>query len=800
VAITDMDPPEARHAIIETTQAEVDKLNILYEEGSVNAAGRRENVLKAWDKAYKDVGNAIENSMEQYNPLSIVTTSGARGSIKQLTQLAGMRGLMSDPFGNIIEDLPIRSNFHEGLGVFEYFVSTHGARKGLADTALRTADAGYLTRRLVDVSQDVVIRDVDCGTTEGISVARIGEVKELVEELGDRCRGRSALNKMTDPDTGGELVEEIGIVSEPAGQRISQLERAYREAREEIGAADEKKLESLENKYRKAGFVIGDNGELMVSLRSPLTCELEQGICSKCYGNDMSSSTPVEIGVAVGIIAAQSIGEPGTQLTMRTFHTGGLASQNVLAGVKDVRRQKSGALREIMSDQERGILHFSGDDMLDLKTERQRVLADITSASIEEIEKKAAKKASKTSRSSTKSAEQIAVERAMRATKAWMSKLVKLLESEISGIHRVEELFEARHPKGEAIISEFDGRAIRIHKGDRGRWVAIETDIALDADGLVGKSVSKDVLHPETGEVVLAASADITDKILTQLRKAKWPKGTNPTIPIVELVLVPYRGNLEIKEGDKVRASDRLTQGPLDPHKLLQLRGVRGVQEYLVQEIQKVYKAQGVDINDKHVEVICRQMLRKRKIREGGDSYFLPGQIVDRFAFNHENERIQQMIDAGEKITYVDDDGSEVSRKPILATADWVMLGITEASLATESFLSAASFQKTTRVLTDAAVRGKSDDLVGLKENVIIGRLIPAGTGFPEYRKVDVELLRQPTWSDKTISQVADESAPELPADEAIELEEADPTDMLKLAESLGFERDEKPDGAPPTE
>ncbi|MDQ2985128.1 MAG: DNA-directed RNA polymerase subunit beta' [Armatimonadota bacterium] len=793
VAITDMDPPEERHQIIESTQAKVDVLNEQYEEGSLNAAGRRENVLRAWGDAYRDVGNAIEKSMEQYNPLSIVTTSGARGSIKQLTQLAGMRGLMSDPFGNIIEDLPIRSNFHEGLGVFEYFVSTHGARKGLADTALRTADAGYLTRRLVDVAQDVVIRDIDCGTTEGIAVARIGEVKELVEELGDRCRGRSALSKMTDPETGALLVDEVGIVSEPSAQRITKLEQVYRDARIDLGS-DEKALTALEAKYRKAGFVIGDNGELMVGLRSALTCELEQGICSKCYGNDMSSSTPVEIGVAVGIIAAQSIGEPGTQLTMRTFHTGGIASQNVLAGVKDVRRQKSGALREIMSDQERGILHFSGDDILDLKTEQQRVLADITSASDEEIQKKAAKKVSKPSRTSTKSAEQIAVERAMRATKAWMSKLVKLLESEISGIHRVEELFEARHPKGEAIISEFDGRAIRIHKGDRGRWVAIETELPLDKEGLVGKSVSRDVLHPETGEVAFPASQDITDKALTLFKKAKWPKGVTPTIPVLELVLVPYRGNLEIKEGDRVRASDRLTQGPLDPHKLLQLRGTRGVQEYLVQEIQKVYKAQGVDINDKHVEVICRQMLRKRKIREGGDSYFLPGQIVDRFAFNRENERIQGMIDAGEKISFVDDEGTEVSRKPLLATADWVMLGITEASLATESFLSAASFQKTTRVLTDAAVRGKSDDLVGLKENVIIGRLIPAGTGFPEYRKVEVELLRQPTWSDKTISQVADESSGGvLPPEEVIDGDEPNPTDMLRLAESLGFEREEKP-------
>jgi DNA-directed RNA polymerase subunit beta' len=263
---------------------------------------------------------------------------------------------------------------------------------------------------------------------------------------------------------------------------------------------------------------------------------------------------------------------------------------------------------------------------------------------------------------------------------------------------------------------------------------------------------------------------------------------------VLELVLVPYRGNLEIKEGDRVRASDRLPVGPLDPHKLLQLRGVRGVQEYLVQEIQKVYKAQGVDINDKHVEVICRQMLRKRKIREGGDSYFLPGQIVDRFAFNRENDRIQGMIDAGEKISYVDEDGNEVSRKPVLATADWVMLGITEASLATESFLSAASFQKTTRVLTDAAVRGKTDDLVGLKENVIIGRLIPAGTGFPDYRKVDVERLRKPAWSDKTISEVADESAEAVLPPDDLEAEEPNPTDMLKLAESLGFEGEAKPE------
>ncbi len=785
IAITDMDPPEKRLEIISTTEANVEKLTTQYDRGLITNNERRQKVLENWTKAYEEVADAIIEGMDQFNPLDIVTVSGARGSKKQLTQLAGMRGLMSDPFGNIIEDLPIRSNFHEGLGVFEYFVSTHGARKGLADTALRTADAGYLTRRLVDVAQDVVVKAIDCGATEGISVHKIVNEGETIENLGDRCRGRTALNDLTDPRNGTHLVAEGAVVSEDTALAISALDKEF-DAKSESASESTKALDSLHKEYKKAGFSVGDHGELEVSMRSALTCELEQGICSNCYGHDMSSGKAVEVGVAVGIIAAQSIGEPGTQLTMRTFHTGGIASQNVLTGVKDVRRQKAGALREIMSDQDRGLVQFSGDEILDLKGEQQLVIRDITEATVQQEIKKVAKP---TKANRLKPAEQIAEERARKATRTWMTKLVKLLESEISGIHRVEELFEARHPKGEAIISEFDGVIARIHKGERGRWVAIETKLKLDASNITGKAASRDVINPDTGEIEIHASQEVTDKALIKLRKAKRPKGESPTISVLELVLVHYRGNLEVREGDKVRASDRLTQGPLDPHKLLLLRGVRGVQEYMVREIQSVYKAQGVDINDKHIEVICRQMLRKRRVKEAGDTDFLPGQIADRFAFNRENERVQGMIDAGEMITYADEEGNEVKRKPQLASADWVMLGITEASLNTESFLSAASFQKTTRVLTDAAVRGKSDDLIGLKENVIIGRLIPAGTGFPDYRNVAVELTRQPTWASQSLTALVDaEEADETPREEVKELEETEVGDLRTLAESLGAE------------
>ncbi|HET6645568.1 MAG TPA: DNA-directed RNA polymerase subunit beta', partial [Fimbriimonadales bacterium] len=362
IAITDMDPPERRLEIIAKADEDVKKFNQQYERGMMSNDERRRKVLDSWSNARDDVAEAILEGIEQLNPLSIVTDSGARGSIKQLTQLTGMRGLMTDPFGNLIEDMPIRSNFHEGLGVFEYFASTHGARKGLADTALRTADAGYLTRRLVDVAQDAVVKDIDCGTTEGIWVHKLVSEGETIEELGNRVRGRTSLAEIKDPRNGTVLVEENKIVSEEAAAAITAIDKAYTKQREK--AETPKATEALEKEHRKAGFGIGDRGEIEVFLRSTLTCELEQGVCSACYGNDMSSGRQVEVGVAVGIIAAQSIGEPGTQLTMRTFHTGGIASQNVLTGVKDVRRQRASALREIMSDQERGLVQFTGDEIL----------------------------------------------------------------------------------------------------------------------------------------------------------------------------------------------------------------------------------------------------------------------------------------------------------------------------------------------------------------------------------------------------------------------------------------------------
>lgn len=582
-------------------------------------------------KAAEDVAVAILEAVEKTNPIHIITDSGARGSTKQITQLAGMRGLMSDPFGNLIEDLPIKSNFHEGLSVLEYFISTHGARKGLADTALRTADAGYLTRRLVDVAQDVIIRGHDCGTTQGIRVAAIEESGDVIETLGERIKGRTALEDIYVGDQPEPLV--------PAGEIIDS------ESARKINSSDVK----------------------TVWIRTPLMCEQRQGVCSRCYGLDLATGKEVEVGIAVGIIAAQSIGEPGTQLTMRTFHTGGVAGK-YLTGVADVKKKKQESLRELHEDMRTGQISFDeGQEMGD--RERNRAIQQV----------------------------------------------LKVLEDQVRGLLRVVELFEARKPKGQAIVTEVGGIIREIETTGLKRVIIHSPHSAEDAVG-TGENLAEDVIHPETGEVLFAAGSEISDK---QLRKLKDLGVTE--IFLRKTHLVPYRGNLEVKVGQEVIAGDRLTEGPLDPQKVLQLQGVRGVMDYLVREIQSVYKSQGVDINDKHIEVIVRQMLRKRKITEPGDTNFLPGQVVDKFVFEDENRRVL---------------GKDEPGKP--AEAEWVLLGITEASLATESFLSAASFQKTTRVLTDAAVRGKVDNLVGLKENVIIGRLIPAGTGLPIYRDLDV--------------------------------------------------------------
>ena len=664
VAITDMEVPEARNQILERTEKSVRDLNKNYQRGLITGGERKERVLEQWQKAAKDVGEAIFETIKPTNPIFMFTDSNARGTRGQITQLSGMRGVMSDPFGNMIEDLPVKSNFHEGLSVLEYFVSTHGARKGLADTALRTADAGYLTRRLVDVSQEVIVRADDCGTELGIYQEEIRDGNEVVEPLNLRIYGRFALEDILYPEGHSKAGETVVAKGELITQDLSK--------EIEFGA-----------KLKRIG------------VRSPFTCELRMGICARCYGLDLANSKLVEPGVAVGIIAAQSIGEPGTQLTMRTFHSGGIA-QKQLTGVANVRARKQEALKELHNDISRGLVSLEPNEETQATTatgvDRERV----------------------------------------RAVQA----VLKVLEDQVGGLLRVVELFEARKPKGQAIVTEFAGivaeieqkglRRVIIHtpypiEETTGTALSGETlaeDLYLgphaDTEGMTPSAAKRATEIPET----LTAGTEITDKHIKKIKEVGITE-----IKIRKAILVPYRGQLQVKQGDIVEAGDRLTEGPLDPQKVLDLQGIRGVQNYVVREIQAVYKSQGVDINDKHIEVIARQMLRKRRIKNAGDSEFLPGQMVDKFEFIDSNKRVSEM----------DPPGTE-------STADWLLLGITEASLATDSFLSAASFQKTTRVLTEAAVRGKKDSLIGLKENVIIGRLIPAGTGLPQYRNLEPKL------------------------------------------------------------
>jgi DNA-directed RNA polymerase subunit beta' len=521
--------PESKYEIVGAAQDEVDELHRLYEQGFISEDERYNKTIDIWSKASDEVTSAMQASQNPLNPVFMMATSGARGSIAQVKQLGGMRGLMSDPSGRILE-IPVKASLKEGLTVLEYFISTHGARKGLADTALRTADSGYLTRRLVDVAQDVIVREEDCGTANGIVVSDIRAGKEVIEPLIDRIIGRRA-------------AEEVRI--DPKRPTTAIVTRD--------AEIDEEKAKALI-----------DNGITEVKIRSVLTCQSKYGVCSMCYGRDLAAGNRADIGTAVGIIAAQSIGEPGTQLTLRTFHTGGVATEDI-----------------------------------------------------------------------------------------------------ITGLPRVEEIFEARKPKGQATIVEVGGT---IRFGDeKNKRIIYITDS-----------------HGEEHEYEI-------------------PPGTH----------------MMVQEGQAIEPGDQLNEGSLNPHDILRVKGETALQNYLVQEVQKVYRSQGVDINDKHIEVIVRSMLRKVKIVEGGDTTLLPGQLVEAAAFHEANERMKA---AGKE----------------LATANPVLLGVTKASLATESFLSAASFQETTRVLTDAAIKGKYDPLLGLKENVIIGKLIPAGTGMSRYRNVDI--------------------------------------------------------------
>ena len=536
VSIADMTIPESKKQLIEDAQATVDRIAKNFRRGLITEEERYKEVIETWKTTDDQLTHDLLTGLDKYNNIFMMADSGARGSDKQIKQLAGMRGLMADTTGHTIE-LPIKSNFREGLDVLEYFISAHGARKGLSDTALRTADSGYLTRRLVDVSQDLIIREVDCCEGKDIPYMEIKafmDGQETIESLEERLTGRYIAETIVDPDT-GEVVVKANHMCTP--------KRA---------AAVMKVLNKL--------------GRDSVKIRTVLSCKSHIGVCAKCYGANMATGQAVQVGEAVGIIAAQSIGEPGTQLTMRTFHTGGVAG------------------------------------------------GDIT-----------------------------------------------------QGLPRVEELFEARKPKGLAIIAEFGG-VVTIKDTKKKREIVVTNN--------------------ETGES--------------------------------KTYLIPYGSRIKVQDNQVLDAGDELTEGSVNPHDILKIKGVRAVQDYMIQEVQRVYRLQGVEINDKHIEVIVRQMLKKIKIEESGDSDVLPGVSMDVLDFNDMNEAL---IAEG--------------KQP--AEGKQVMLGITKASLATDSFLSAASFQETTKVLTEAAINGKVDNLIGLKENVIIGKLIPAGTGMKRYRSVKLD-------------------------------------------------------------
>ena len=533
VAVCDAVIPPQKKELLEQADAAVLKVTRQYERGLITEEEKKGHVIKIWNETTNKVSDALTENLDEFNPIYMMADSGARGSINQIRQLAGMRGLIANTAGTTIE-IPIKSNYREGLNILEYFISSRGARKGLADTALRTADSGYLTRRLVDVSQDVIIRQEDCGCHEGIWVHDIREGNEMIEPLTERLQGRYLVHDFVDPNTGEVLVSKDKIMDEHDAQKIA------------------------------------DTGVQSVEIRSILSCRSPQGICAKCYGSNLANGKPIAVGEAVGVIAAQSIGEPGTQLTMRTFHTGGIANAE-----------------------------------------------DIT-----------------------------------------------------QGLPRIVELFEGRKPKNSAIITEIGG-SVRFDEEKRQRVIEI-----------------------------------------TNTEESKR-------------YTIPYGFKIKVQEGQEVQSGDSLTEGSINPHDILAVKGEQEVQNYLIAEVQKTYRLQGVDINDKHIEVIVRQMMKKVRIVSPGSTELLSGSVMERGDVYRENQRIQERLDNGEAGL-------------ALITFEPVLLGITKASLATESFLSAASFQETTKVLTEAAIKGKVDHLMGLKENVIIGKLVPAGTGMSCYNDVEV--------------------------------------------------------------
>ena len=548
ISVADMTIPEQKYTLVADAEKQVLDVMKHFQRGRLSEEERYNAVIKIWERTTNDVVEALQAKFDRYNPIKMMSDSGARGNLTQMRQLAGMRGLMFATNGKTME-MPIKSNFREGLNILEYFVAARGARKSLSDTALKTADSGYLTRRLVDVSQDVIVREEDCGTRKGIWVSKIMDGNEVIEPLRDRLIGRFVIGDVVHPETGKVIVADNTMITDETADEI-------------VNAGIEKVL-----------------------IRTILECKAKHGVCSHCYGADLASSKPVNVGEAVGIIAAQSIGEPGTQLTMRTFHTGGVAG------------------------------------------------ADIT-----------------------------------------------------QGLPRVEELFEARRPKKTAIVAEIGGVA-RITENKRLRTIIVS------AGGEV-----EDISYP-----------------------------------------IPFGTRIIIEDGQEVSAGQALTEGSICPTDILRINGLDAAYDYIIREVQKVYRLQSVEVNDKHIEVIARQMTRKTRVEDAGDTTLLAGSVIDLLELERENAAVQSRIDAG-----------EVELR--LATGSPVLLGITKAALLTDSFLSAASFQETTKVLTEAAIKGKVDNLLGLKENVIIGKLIPAGTGMECYRNIELEKTEDAVITDTAVN------------------------------------------------
>ena len=704
ISVEDFKIPEKKKEYLAKTRADVAHVHAQYTRGLITDRERYNKIIDLWTHTTDDVSDLVFQELDPFNPIFMMADSGARGSKLQIRQLAGMRGLMAKPSGEIIET-PITANFREGLTVLEYFISTHGARKGLADTALKTADSGYLTRRLVDVAQDVIISMDDCGTVNGILISAIIEGDETVVKLSERIVGRVALDNIVDVITDTILVE--------AGEEIT---------------AEKAKL-------------IEEAGIEKIRIRSVLTCEAKQGVCIKCYGMNLATGRMVEPGEAVGIIAAQSIGEPGTQLTMRTFHIGGTASRIVEQSYLEAKNK--------------GLVKYHNLKVVETKKEGELIVLNrngqisVNDAAGRELERYTVPHGSLLRVADGKSVDVGSV------FVKWDPYTVPIL-TEVSGKIKFEDIKEGVTMKEELDpATKLKNRVIIEHKGDyHPEIVIVDKDDAVLAIYPIpagahivvtdGKGVTAGDILAKTPRVI-TKTKDITGGLprvaeLFEARRPKDPAIISEIDGIMEFgeskkglkrviiksstgmkkeYLIPHGKHLNVYKGDKVFAGEQLVDGPVVLQDILKVSGDKKLQEYLVNEVQEVYRLQGVNINDKHIEVIVRQMLRKMRIEDPGDTDYLIGQQVDKFSFLEENKKV-------------------VKKKGKPAAAIPILLGITKASLNTESFISAASFQETTRILADAAASGKVDNLRGLKENIIMGQLIPCGTGFESHRNIKV--------------------------------------------------------------